>query len=279
MTESSPEAVERQLERDRAEIDETLDAIGRRLSPGQLLDNTMGYFRAGGSELGSSLARSVKANPFPVILTGVGLAWLMSTSSSGDGAGRHESMGEYVRDSNTREIERARAAAASLTRNAGETEDAFRERVTEAKARALSIKRNADETAKAFKQRVDDYISRAEAAVSDTKEQARSAWSSGSEAAGHQSRQMAPRARQGRQRIADLYASEPLIVGAIGLAAGAVIAALLPLTRSEDEALGEVGDEVREKAREAASTAADRATTATEKAARAVEDEIDRATD
>ena len=149
------------------------------------------------------------------------------------------------------------------------------------------MKRDTGETAEAFRRRVDDYMRRAEAGLSDAKRQARSAWSSGTDAAGRTASQINAQARHGQERLADLYDSQPLIMGAVGIAAGAFLAALLPATRAEDEALGETGAQLRgkalhetekvrdrstESAREVVSAAADQGTTETEKSARAVEE-------
>ncbi len=290
MNETSPDLVERQIERDRAEIDATLDAIGRRLSPGHLLDQAISYFRDNGAELGTSLARSVRANPLPVILTGVSLAWLITSTSSGTRLADYETKARYLRESNAREIERARAAAATLTRKPGEAEATLQERIVEAKAKALALKRDAGETLEAFRQRVEDYIALAEAELAEAMQSAKFAWSSGTETARNRARRVAAQGREGQRQLAHMYDSQPLIAGAIGIAAGALLAALLPPTRIEDQALGEMGADLRgkvlheteklrdgatESARKILSAAADQATIETEKAVRSLEEAVD----
>ena len=49
-------------------------------------------------------------------------------------------------------------------------------------------------------------------------------------------------------QVTDAFDRNPLIVGAVGLMAGALIAALLPATRMEDEMLGSTRDQLWEKA-------------------------------
>lgn len=235
MTHQTTEDIEREIERDRARIDQTIHAIGDRLSPGQLLDQAMGYMRSGGGEMASNLARSVKDNPLPVILTGVGLAWLIAASTTRNGS--QGPSPAYDSSTGWRDAaERARSAVAALKREAHETESAFQERVTAARAAALSMKQDAGELADAFRQRVDDYMRRAETAVDNLKDSARHA----------------------QTRVEDLYASQPLIAGAIGVAAGALIGALVPPTQVENRTIGAVGDAVRGTAREMASQALER---------------------
>lgn len=79
-----------------------------------------------------------------------------------------------------------------------------------------------------------------------------------------------------RDNLKELFRTQPLALGAIGLAIGAGIAAALPATELEAEYLGETSDAVKEKAQEFASEQTSRAmeiadtvmTAATEEAAR-----------
>jgi len=57
---------------------------------------------------------------------------------------------------------------------------------------------------------------------------------------------------QASQSIDEMVRRNPLIVGAVGLAIGAVIASALPSTRQEDELLGRAADDVKRRAQEAA---------------------------
>src|SRR5690606_23100837 len=82
VTHDRPEDYERELARDRAEIGETIEAIQHRLSPGQLLDQALGYVRTNGGEAVGSVMRSARQNPWPLLLTGIGLAWLMTSTTA-----------------------------------------------------------------------------------------------------------------------------------------------------------------------------------------------------
>ena len=76
-----PEEIERDIEATRAEMAETLDVIERKLAPGQLIDQAVDYLRAEGT--GSRVGEVIKRNPLPVVLIGVGLAWLALSELSG----------------------------------------------------------------------------------------------------------------------------------------------------------------------------------------------------
>jgi hypothetical protein len=78
-----PEAIARDLDKTRSNVNETLDALEARLSPGQMLDRTLAFMRENGGEFVGNLGESVKQNPMPTIVTGIGLAWLMAAGSWG----------------------------------------------------------------------------------------------------------------------------------------------------------------------------------------------------
>ena len=68
--------IQQDIEATRAELDRTISAIEQKLTPGQVVDEVFGYFR---TRPGSSndLVYWLRENPVPVILIGIGLAWLM----------------------------------------------------------------------------------------------------------------------------------------------------------------------------------------------------------
>ncbi|MDR6820114.1 hypothetical protein J2X76_005311 [Neorhizobium sp. 2083] len=86
--------IEREIEEDRSRIEDKLNAIQQRMSPGQILDEALGYMKSsGGAEYFANLGSSVKTNPIPVALMGISLAWLMANPGSGRpslGAGRQD---------------------------------------------------------------------------------------------------------------------------------------------------------------------------------------------
>lgn len=123
----TPEDIQSDIDRTRREIDATLHAIEGRLTSRELIDQGLDYLRKSGArEFVSNLQGSVKQNPLPVSLVGVGLAWLMmadhqrgpvppsqhDTGTSRDGEG----------------VDRLRSSAASARESLSETADAARER-------------------------------------------------------------------------------------------------------------------------------------------------------
>lgn len=76
-----PAELERDIDRTRANLGRTVDELEHRLSPGELVDQALGMAREHGGEFATNLGRSVKNNPVPMLLTGVGLAWMMASSN------------------------------------------------------------------------------------------------------------------------------------------------------------------------------------------------------
>lgn len=74
--------LQREIEMQRQRVESTIDQIQDKLSPGQLVDELLAYTKGGGGEFVASLQRNVTANPLPVALLGVSLAWLMAKPAS-----------------------------------------------------------------------------------------------------------------------------------------------------------------------------------------------------
>jgi ElaB/YqjD/DUF883 family membrane-anchored ribosome-binding protein len=206
--ERHPEEILAHMEHTRAEMDDTLYAIERRLTPGQLVDQGMHYLRhSGGREFLSNFGSSVRDNPIPVALVGVGLAWLMMRGNA--------------------PRERPAEAGESLTDRASEMAASARDKASET---AGSVRNKASETVRAVRGGYDAARARAGEL-------------------GQSARAQLERARGGYDRLVN---EQPLALGAIGLAIGAVLAAAAPRTRQEDEWLGPASDRVTRKARELA---------------------------
>lgn len=71
-----PEQIERDIEKTRQELADTLDSLQKSLSPGQLVDQVLGYLDPQSGHLGSDIAGALRDNPVPTALAGAGLAWL-----------------------------------------------------------------------------------------------------------------------------------------------------------------------------------------------------------
>ena len=89
----TPEEIEREIERERAGLTNTLDDLQDKFSVETIARQFSDQFREHGGDIGRSVTDAVKRNPIALALTGAGLAWLMA----GDRAPGRDRMG--TRDS------------------------------------------------------------------------------------------------------------------------------------------------------------------------------------
>ena len=192
------EEIERELDQTRSRLDTTMDVLQQKLAPGSMVDQAVEYFNEGGGmELGRNLGRSMRGNPIPIALIGVGIGWLVwanlrrgsapadswndqpwmrdnrfggrlerdmdggyRSGASGSGArtATHQPM-PYEAAAQDDLATKANRAAAQLQREAGEAEDAFQDRVDAARATVLGLTRDAGEAAESFRRRVTEAMS------------------------------------------------------------------------------------------------------------------------
>ena len=209
------------------------------------------------SDANESLQRSmevIRANPIPVALIGLGTAWLIANNTgmtdrvadtAGDMsrrvAGTASDMGRRASDLATGAAQRV-GLASSGDRALGHTGHPMVDRtgeqsegwVHQASDQASGALRSARDSSSAILHRVGDYA--------------------------------------GAGGVSETFERNPLIIGAIGVMTGALIAALLPLSEVEDELLGETRDELWQRAEDLGEEAVQRAReAATEAAVRAVD--------
>jgi Protein of unknown function (DUF3618) len=80
--ESQSEQLEQEAEVTRWRLSQTLEELRSRITPGQAVDQLLDYTRNGPTgEFLRNLGREVRENPMPLVLIGIGIAWLMIASS------------------------------------------------------------------------------------------------------------------------------------------------------------------------------------------------------
>lgn len=244
--ERTPEAIESEIERTRAEMSSTLDAIEKKLSPGQLMDEVLHYLRGGSSgEFVSSLGSAVKQNPMPATLMGIGLAWLMMSNSRGAPAG---SVGS----------EPAAAGAGGLKASLASGREKAGQAAHKAGELAGSVKQKASGVAQGTREKLSHGISGARQQAGRL---------------GEAARQQAGRAKGG---FDTMLHEQPLLLGALGIAIGAALGASLPATRREDKLLGAKRDELVQQAKETAGEQMQKVQSVAAAAGQAIKDEADR---
>jgi len=237
----SPAEVEEQIRRTRAELALTLDALDRKLTARHLVEKGLDMFRDS-VNTNETLHRSldvIRANPVPVALIGLGTAWLIASST-----------GVAERIANDERVEAARRRVSDLASDIGNRAG---ELASDVAGRVGLSGGESDRPLghtgypmldESGRNRGDGWMHQMTDAAQDA---ARTAGEAVNRAGSY--------AGDGATRVADqvgaAFERNPLVVGAIGVMAGALIAALLPLTRFENEMLGTTRDELLQKAEEA----------------------------
>lgn len=90
----SPDRLEREVEEARSQLGRTASELSDRLSPGELMDQALGLAREHGGEFGRNLGQQVKNNPMPMILTSVGLSWMMLSSGNANASHTYRANGQ-----------------------------------------------------------------------------------------------------------------------------------------------------------------------------------------
>jgi len=233
-----------EIERTRADMGETVDAIQQRLSPENLKeqakDKVMGATVGRAQEAGSGIMETIRANPVPAALTGIGLTWLFASARRSQSSGRASYYRGRTYDYPPRYYDEHTTTSGT---SAGEALGRTRDRV--------------GETASHAQERAGQVASQAQDRVSDLSDQAQ-----------YQTR----RAGDEFQRV---LRESPLTVGALAVGVGAALGLAVPQTSREHEVMGEARDTLVEKAQEKAGEAQEKVQRVAEEAQSAAKEEAE----
>lgn len=244
----SPEAIESNIERTRADMSSTIEAIQNKLTPKELANQAVDYaLNTRPGAIGANIVNTVRENPVPVAMIGIGIAWLMRATR------QTPERTQYRRQTTVRstgyypEDELAYDSASRLgyadTTQGSTSEGVFQRAATKASDTASELKDKASQTASNVSERARQASDRARTKLRQTTDEARQRVSQ----LGQQSQQQYYRARE---RFDQLLDEQPLIVGGIGVAVGAALGATLPVTQRENELLGPTRDNLMGRAAE-----------------------------
>jgi ElaB/YqjD/DUF883 family membrane-anchored ribosome-binding protein len=212
------------------------------------------------------------------------LIWLSASTAKSDGG---HSWSDEDRTTLQR-YNRLRALEGRFQRFDSETDEAFMSRQYSARASELGIENTQGERFEEFKKKVDEaakkvndsahgLLSRIESAgstmasgVSNAQEKTKRSVSSAAEGAKERLSEGASALKHQGDWVADgataLHNANPLAIGAVAIAAGALLGGLIPNTRFENETMGRSADWAKSKASEAVGEAVDAAGAEAEKA-------------
>jgi hypothetical protein len=233
---------EREIARTRDELSLTLAALERKLAARYLIDEGLDMIKDTlGEDYGLHRGLEiVRTNPVPIALIGIGAAWLLASNTN--------AVDRLARD------ERIQMARRRVTDLASDIGNRAGEMATSAAQRIGIAGNGAD---RPLGHTGNPMIDQPGAGMSsdgwvhEVSDRAQGMLQSARDSSGA----MLDRASESAGRIADqvtdTFERHPLLIGAIGLMTGALIAALLPPSRTEDEWFGPSRDQLWNKAEEA----------------------------
>jgi ElaB/YqjD/DUF883 family membrane-anchored ribosome-binding protein len=283
--ERRPEDIERGINRTRANLSDTLDAISSKLTPGQMMDQALQYMRTSlPADFSSNLADSVRNNPVPVALIGVGIAWMAMSGRRGslprraryddDGLGYAANTG-YAHLGGDDLLGTGSTADSTLSAGAST--------IDSVKDKARDLKQQAQAGLGSARERVADTLSstrdRVSSTMASTRDRVGSTVASARESMSHLSERSAQTYDRARDSFTSMVEEQPLLLAALGVAVGAAVGAALPRTRQEDALLGETRDDLLQRAGSTARSYADQAADKARNAVQTVTDKAHRALD
>jgi hypothetical protein len=278
---ASTRDLESQAETDRSQIAATLDELRSRMSTGQIVDQALSYARGhGGAEFIRALGDQVKTNPLPVALVVAGLGWLMvgrppaprrtyapsivpDDSIGPGGKSLDERFDDLARDSNAEvagavrdstqgAAERARSAFAGDRDSAEQATSTAFDAMATARDRAQNAAATAGEALSSAYGAASGAVGEIGRRTHGMRDRAFDVGRSTAARASQAGQSVTEQAARAQNTISQLIHEQPLLVGAIGLAIGAVIGTGLPRSRREDELMGEASASLKATAAETA---------------------------
>jgi ElaB/YqjD/DUF883 family membrane-anchored ribosome-binding protein len=247
LADREPQVIEREIDATRADMRATLEALERRFSVDRLMDLTLGRVRERGGEFAGNLTEAAAQNPVPLLLVSIGVGWLMLANRSGNRqpyAGSQSTSGTYGDGTGSGRASAAVDKARGAVDKARGAVDSTRETFKHAADSSREALRSATQSSR-------QTLEHTRETIGHTADSLRSAASTARE-----------RAQYARDRVDRMLHEQPLMLGALGIAAGAIIGALVPMTEQEDRYLGEARNKaaknVAERSRDAVKNVAEK---------------------
>ena len=282
----TPAEIERDIEINRRNLTSNIEGLQEKISVNGIFQQISDQLRTNSGEIGRSFYNQVRANPLPVVLTGVGLIWMMASDSSSarkasDVSSRNRDRSRDFDDDTSVGFRPVGDDQRVVTGRSAYAADRAHDQGQPSWAKGTLLGGGSSgRSGEGMASRMADTARDRASAVSDTMSSAGSAISDGVHSVadaisrfGHQiaegtehlseegkarvinarrraleMRQSLPSVSDGAEMTADYYERQPLVFGAIAAAIGAAIGGALPRTRTEDSLMGEHSDDLYHEA-------------------------------
>lgn len=228
----------------RAGLSSALDELRQSVTTTAITNGAMTFAKDGSTAVARAAVDRAMANPLATMVIGAGLLLLLAGDKKVGNA-----LGSLV-DKGTSAAKSAAESVSSTAQNLTERVTSSADNVTSSAAARMS---EAQGMRAEGQQRASDMLAKG-------KEQASDMYAKGKEQGQQALQQAQDLFEQGRGRFEQFAQEQPILVAALGVALGAAIGASLPITRTEQQYLGDRARKVGSKAGDIALKAADAVT-------------------
>jgi len=243
-TTQDPADIERDIRKTQNDMSRTVDKLGNQLTARNLFDALLDKADENGVDA-HYLVDGARRNPIALGLIAAGAIWLVSDKDSKfpsmphkDHKGGADELDLKGSDVHHRDYV---AHMSSLDMRDGEDPTAYQRRRDMHRANFLMCERKPDEDDHSFRARLDD--------MTEAFRDKRRAWADSTSQGASATRLKAQQAAsQISDRAQDMYAGNPLVGGILAAAVGAALGSTIPISRTEQDTLGDVGAKARDMA-------------------------------
>lgn len=270
-TSTDPREIEADLERDRADLASTLDALSDRVSVDHLAREALETIKTHAGSYTSSIDSAVRGNPLATALIGAGVAWLLIGSRIGGSGSRDTpAMGHPTHDELPRweseggpPPEYGAVAYRPTTSGLDEDDHAWSREAHGLRQRASAALKRIEADARSYAGTARDFATERASVVSGFASDLKARLAHGLDGLSDGSRESVIAARErayaaalraervGRSAVTEprqMMEDHPIVAGAVAFALGAAVAAALPRTDVEDQAFGAERDRMMDEA-------------------------------
>jgi hypothetical protein len=248
-TNEDPAAIEQDIRRTQEDMSRTVDKLGSQLTAKNLFNALLDKADENGVDA-NYLIDGARRNPMALGLIAAGAIWLVSdkdakfpsmpSRGSKRGGTSFDDDADFDYDVHHRDYV---AHMSTFEMRDGEDDISYQRRRDLHRANFLMCERNPNEDDHSFRTRLNE--------MTDKFRDKRRAWSDSASQTGSATRQRTQQlAQRASTRTQDLYDSNPLVGGILAAAIGAALGSTVPISRTEQEKLGDIGAKARDVASE-----------------------------
>jgi len=229
---------------------------------------------------GNTVVETIRANPIPAALAGIGIGWLLMSSRNNSGStttdyrysyspGRQYDQYGYTRQRDWDDQYRSYNYNAGQPSTMERAQGAVSNATQSAQQATSNVAGQVSDTASSMASTVSDTASNVAGQVSDTAGQAVQGMQDTASQLGAQAQYGVRQARTGMEQMMH---ENPLAVGVIAIGLGAAVGLAIPETEKENELMGEQRDQLMQQAQQNLQQVAQKAQTVAQEAVGAAKD-------